>query len=82
MYRCVFGTRHRLHMPCLPTERTPPKRMGEAMTPNQVKALAEWNSEQPAWTPIKTYKQLTPAQQSVIDDRAIELEVTHATFAR
>lgn len=52
------------------------------MTPNQVKALAEWNSEQPAWTPIKTYKQLTPAQQSVIDDRAVELEVTHATFTR
>lgn len=55
------------------------------MTRNHVKALAEWNREQPAWTSIKTYQQLTPAQQSVVDDRAAELEwsQTHDTaFAR
>lgn len=55
------------------------------MTRNHVKALAEWNSEQPAWTSVKTYQQLTPAQQSVIDDRAADMEwkeTNDETFAR
>lgn len=37
-------------------------------------ALAEWNLRQPAWTPVKRYEQLSAAQQSVVDDRAEELE--------
>ena len=38
-------------------------------------ALAEWNRRQPAWTTIKRYNQLSPAQQSIVDDRAEELEL-------
>lgn len=30
-------------------------------------ALKEWNRLQPAWTPVKRYDQLTPAEQSVVD---------------
>jgi hypothetical protein len=40
-------------------------------------ALAEWNLQQPAWTPIKRYDQLTAAQQSRVDERADELEFNH-----
>lgn len=37
-------------------------------------ALREWNGKQPAWTKFKTYEQLTPAEQSVVDGRAEEAE--------
>ncbi len=33
-------------------------------------ALAEWNSERPAWKPVLTYAQLTPAQQSEVEAKA------------
>lgn len=48
--------------------------MSRQMTPHTLQALREWNQRQPAWNPIKHYEQLTPAQQSEVDDRADDLE--------
>lgn len=39
-------------------------------------AVKEWNQQQPAWKPVKKYTELTPAQQSLVDERAQELELT------
>ena len=40
----------------------------------KTQALAAWNLQQPAWTKIKRYEELTPAEQSIVDGCADELE--------
>lgn len=37
-------------------------------------ALAHWNLQQPAWTRIKRYEELTAAEQSRVDDLAEQIE--------
>jgi hypothetical protein len=43
----------------------------------KTQAVAAWNLQQPAWTKVKRYEELTPAQQSIVDEMAEELEHLH-----
>jgi hypothetical protein len=45
------------------------------MTKYMQQALREWNNDQPSWKPVLNFEQLTPAAQSVVEDRAEQLEV-------
>jgi len=46
------------------------------MTKYLRQALDEWNRDQPAWKPILRLDQLKAAEQSVVEDRAENLELT------
>ena len=36
-------------------------------------ALRNWNNQQPAWKPVLRFEQLSPAQQSTVEEMAAQL---------